>query len=214
MKRVVIIEDQTILREFTRALVENCPMLELVGETGDGLKGYEITRELKPDMLILDVILPGLNGISLMRRLHKEQPALHVLGFSSFQNKMLVKQMIEAGARGLVQKTESLEILETAINKVAEGQSYFSPKVAEIMREIMIHPDQSFSLDDLTNREVEILKLIAESFSNKEIAQKLSISVKTAETHRNRIIAKLNIHDAPGLTRFAIANGLVNIYGE
>ncbi|WP_309384802.1 response regulator transcription factor [Cerasicoccus frondis] len=214
MKRVVIIEDQTILREFTRALVENSPMLELVGETGDGIEGYNLVERLKPDLLILDVVLPGLNGVSVMKRLKKEQPDIYVLGFSSFHNKSLVRQMIEAGANGLVQKTESLEILETAIKKVAEGQTYFSPNIAEIMRELMLNPNRTSTLEDLTNREVEILKLIAESFSNKEIASKLCISIKTAETHRNRIISKLNIHDAPGLTRFAIANGLVSVFGD
>lgn len=212
MKRVFIIEDQTILREFTRSLVNHCPTLELVGETGDGLDGFNQVMKLKPDMLILDVVLPGLNGISVMKRLRKELPEIRVLGFSSFHNKSLVKQMIEAGACGLVQKTESLDILETAINKVALGQTYFSPEIAEIMRELMLNPERVSTIDDLTNREVEILKLIAESHSNKEIASLLNISVKTAETHRNRIISKLNIHDAPGLTRFAIANGLVSVY--
>lgn len=211
MKRVIVIEDQLILRDFIRTLVQGMPMMELVGETGDGLEGHKLIGELKPDMVILDIVLPGLNGVSVMRRLAKEQPNVRVLGFSSFQNKNLVRQMIEAGACGLVQKSESLEILESAINTVAQGQTFFSPNISSMMRDMMLNPDRALSIEDLTDRECEVLKLIAESYTNKEIAQKLGISVKTAETHRNRIIAKLNIHDAPGLTRFAIANGLVDV---
>lgn len=211
MKRVVVVEDQVILRDFIRTLVQGMSMLELVGETGDGLEGYNLIRELKPDMVILDILLPGLNGVSVMRRLSKETPNVRVLGFSSFQNRNLVRQMIEAGASGLVQKSESLDVLESAISLVSEGQTYFSPNISNMMRDMMLNPEQANSIEDLTDRECEVLKLIAESHTNKEIADKLNISVKTAETHRNRIIAKLNIHDAPGLTRFAIANGLVDV---
>ncbi len=211
MKKVVVIEDQVILREFIRTLIQGMPHLELIGETGDGLQGYEMITKLEPQLVILDILLPGLNGVSVMKRLNKDCPKVRVLGFSAFQNRNLVRQMIEAGASGLVQKSESLEILETAINLVAEGQTYFSPNISDMMRDMMVHPEMAHSIDDLTDRECEVLKLIAESHTNKEIGEKLGISVKTAETHRNRIIAKLNIHDAPGLTRFAIANGLVDV---
>lgn len=211
MKRVVIIEDQVILKDFIRTLVQSMPMLELVGETGDGLEGFKLCQQLKPDMIILDIVLPGLNGVSVMRRLNRDLPNVRVLGFSSFQNQNLVRQLIESGACGLVQKSESLQVLESAIKQVAEGQTYFSPNISTMMRDMMLHPERALSIDDLTDRECEVLKLIAESHTNKEIAEKLGISVKTAETHRNRIIAKLNIHDAPGLTRFAIANGLVDV---
>ncbi|GHC04179.1 response regulator [Cerasicoccus arenae] len=211
MKRIVVIEDQKILREFIKVMVQNFPMLELVGDTGDGLEGYNLIKEHKPDMIILDVVLPGLNGISMLKRLSKEMPDVLVLGFSSFSNRSQVRQMIEAGANGLVQKTESLQVLETAIKMVAEGQTYFSPNISIMMRDLMLNPSQVETADDLTFREREILQLIAESNSNKEIAEKLGISVKTAETHRNRIINKLNIHDAPGLTRYAIASGLVGV---
>jgi len=211
MKRVVVIEDQVILRDFIRTLVQSKPMLELIGETGDGLEGFDMCMKLKPDMIILDIILPGLNGVSVMKRLNRDLSDVKVLGFSSFQNQNIVRQMIESGACGLVQKSESLQILESAIEMVSAGQTYFSPNISSMMRDMMLNPDRAHSIDDLTDRECEVLKLIAESFTNKEIAKKLGISVKTAETHRNRIITKLNIHDAPGLTRFAIANGLVDV---
>ncbi|WP_269539132.1 response regulator [Cerasicoccus fimbriatus] len=210
MKRVVVVEDQVILREFIIRLVEASPMLELVGQTGDGLDGYALIAKLKPDMAILDIMLPGLNGVGIMKKIRQEMPEVRVLGFSAFPNRILVRQMLELGAGGLVQKSESLQTLETAIETVAQGQTYFSPHVSDILREMMLHPEQANHPDDLSTREREVLQLVAESYSNKQIAEKLGISVKTAETHRNRIISKLDIHDSAGLTRFAIANGLVD----
>lgn len=210
MKRVVVVEDQVILREFIIRLVEASPMLELVGQTGDGLEGYALIAKLKPDMAILDIMLPGLNGVGIMKKIRQEMPEVRVLGFSAFPNRILVRQMLELGAGGLVQKSESLQTLETAIETVAQGQTYFSPHVSDILREMMLHPEQANHPDDLSAREREVLQLVAESYSNKQIAEKLGISVKTAETHRNRIISKLDIHDSAGLTRFAIANGLVD----
>ncbi len=186
-------------------------MLELCGESGDGLEGYQLLQKLKPDMVVLDIMLPGLNGIGIMQKLAKEAPHLRVLGFSAFPNRNLIRQMLELGACGLVQKSESLTILETAINTVAQGQTFYSPRVSDTLRDMMLHPEQVDVASELSAREREVLQLIAESHSTKEIAERLGISIKTAETHRNRIIAKLDIHDTAGLTRFAIANGLVDL---
>ena len=133
-----------------------------------------------------------------------------MLGFSAFPNRRIVKDMIEAGADGLVQKSEGLDVLEKAIDMVANGQTFYSPNVAGMLKHIMLNPDQADSMSGLSGREKEILQLIAESNSNKEIADKLHISVKTAETHRNNIMRKLDIHDAVGLTRYAIENGLIS----
>ncbi len=158
-------------------------------------------------------MLPGLNGTEILKRLKKEKPNMRVLGFSAFPSKNIVKQMVESGADALVKKSESLEVLEKALDHVASGQTFYSPVVVEMLRDIMLHPDQVTSIDQLSSREREVLQLIAESNSNKEIAVKLDISVKTAETHRNNIMRKLDIHDAVGLTRYAIANGLITTEG-
>ncbi len=210
MKRVLVVEDQLLLRELITRLLEGMPTFELVGESGDGQEAYEMALKLKPDMLILDVLLPGLNGVGVLSRLKRDLPEVKVLAFSAFPNRRLVRDMVEAGANGMVQKSESLTILEAAIDQVAAGQTYFSPHISNMLRDMMLNPEQANALDELSPREREILQLIAESFSNKEIASQLGVSVKTVETHRNHIISKLDIHDPAGLTRYAIANGLIS----
>jgi len=210
MKKVLVVEDQIILQEFIVRLVEDIPGLELAGKTGDGREAYDLAMKTKPEVVVLDVMLPGLNGIGVLTKLKQSLPNVCVLGFSAFPNRRMVRQMLEAGANGLVQKSESLSVLETGIKTVAAGQTYYSPHVSDLLREMMLHPEQVNSAEELTSREREVIQLIAESNSNKEIATKLNISVKTAETHRNNIIAKLDLHDAAGLTRYAIANGLVD----
>lgn len=210
MKTVYVIEDQLVLKDFIIRLIKDFPTLKLIGSHVDGQEGCRECLQLKPDMVILDVMLPGLNGVDVLRRLKKNIPGVLVLGFSAFPSKQILKQMVEGGADGLVQKSESLEILEKAIEQVSSGQTFFSPNIVSMLRDIMLHPEEVSSLEELSTREREILQLIAESHSNKSIAEKLNISVKTAETHRNNIMKKLNIHDAVGLTRYAIAHGLIN----
>lgn len=210
MKTVYVIEDQLVLKDFIIRLIKDFPTLKLIGSHEDGQEGCRECLQLKPDMVILDVMLPGLNGVDVLRRLKKNIPGVLVLGFSAFPSKQILKQMVEGGADGLVQKSESLEILEKAIEQVSSGQTFFSPNIVSMLRDIMLHPEEVSSLEELSTREREILQLIAESHSNKSIAEKLNISVKTAETHRNNIMKKLNIHDAVGLTRYAIAHGLIN----
>lgn len=209
MKTVYVVEDQVVLRDFIVRLLKGFPSLEVIGESGDGQEALKQCYELQPQMIVLDVMLPGLNGAEVLRRLKRDLPGVSVLGFSAFPTKAILRSMVEAGADGLVRKSESLQVLERAINQVASGQTFFSPDVVELLRDMMLHPDQATSADELSSREKEILQLIAESHSNKEIAAKLGISVKTAETHRNNIMRKLDIHDAVGLTRYAIAHGLI-----
>lgn len=211
MKRILVVEDQIVLREFITRLIESIPFLELIGETGDGHEAYQMAAKQKPDMVILDVMLPGLNGVGVLRRLKQMDPDILVLAFSAFPSPHFVSQMMEAGANGLVQKSENLDVLEKAIEHVAGGKTYYSPNVSEMLRDMMLNPTKVNSIDKLSAREKEILQLVAESHSNKEIAERLHISIKTAETHRNNIITKLDIHDIAGLTRYAIANGLVSL---
>lgn len=215
MKKVLVIEDQTILCEMICNLLKTSyPAIELVGSTGDGQEAYNLCLKHKPDFLMLDMMLPNLHGIEILERLKKDKQSVRVLIFSALPAPDIIKKALELGVDGFIEKNVPLDVLKTAIENVISGQSYFSPKVVEIMRDLMINQDRNGALDSLTSREREIVKLVAESFSNKEIAEKLHISPKTAETHRANIMKKLSLHDAAGITRFAISHGLTEIFKQ
>jgi len=209
MKTVYVVEDQTILRDLICRLLESNPNITLVGSTGDGQEAVRFCEEKTPDVVVLDIMLPALNGVEILRRLKNRKPETRFLVFSAHPSRSLVRQSLEAGVDGFIEKNAGLEELEEAIGKVCAGQTYFGPHIVEIMREIMVHPDLNDAFEDLTAREREMLQLIAESYTSKEIAQKLDISVKTADTHRANLMRKLDVHDVAGLTRNAIAFGLV-----
>ncbi len=211
MKRVLIIEDQTAIREMVAEIVNSDPTMEVIAETGDGQAAYQMCIELKPDFVILDIMLPGLNGAEVLRRFSKHLRNIRVLVFSGYQNPHLVRELLQAGAHGFVEKAAPLAELKKGIDIVANGGSYFGPEVAQLLREAVVNPKTSSrpGLDILTAREREILQLIAESYSTKEVAQKLSISVKTAENHRTNLMKKLDLHDVAGLTRYAIQHGII-----
>ena len=213
MKKVVVIEDQTILRDLICQLVEGYPSMEVIARSGDGAEGYDLCVEHVPDLVILDIMLPNLNGAEVLRRLKTKNPRSNILIFSAAASNAIVNRLLKLGVTGYIEKDAGLEELEKAIALVADGRSYFSPRIVEIMRELMISGGEDDSLDSLTSREREIVQLIAESFSNKEIAAKLGMSVRTADTHRTNIMRKLNLHDVAALTRWAIANKLVNPVG-
>lgn len=211
MEKVLVVEDQQVMLEFILRLLDDMPFLELAGHASNGVDAVNMAQEIKPSMAILDIMLPGLNGVDLCRKLRGTFPNIKVLVFSAFQNRSLIRSMIDMGANGMVQKSESLKIFEQALEAVAAGQTFYSPAISDELRDMMLHPNSSDDLSGLSPREREVLQLIASSYSNKEIASALNITLKTAETHRANIISKLNIHDAAGLTRYAIANGLVDL---
>jgi DNA-binding NarL/FixJ family response regulator len=211
MKKVYIVEDQRAVRELLAELLKQMPFYQLVGESGDGLEASNQIIEKKPDVVILDAKLPGLNGPDVLRKVRKVLPATRFLVFSGYQNPVLVRDMIEAGAHGFVEKNVSIAELKNGLDSVASGGTYFGPAVATALREVVANPRTSSSADLLTEREREILKLVAEGFSTKEIAVKLDISVKTADNHRNNLMKKLQLHNAASLTRYAIQSGLVEV---
>jgi len=213
MKKVVVIEDQTILRDLICQLVEGYAAMEVVGQTGDGAEGYNLCLDLNPNLVILDIMLPNLNGSEVLRRLKSKNQKINILIFSAASSNSMVNRLLKCGVTGYIEKDAGLEELEKAIALVADGRSYFSPRVVEAMRELMVSGGQDDSLESLTSREREIVQLIAESYSNKEIAAKLGMSVRTADTHRTNIMKKLDLHDVAALTRWAIANKLVNPVG-
>lgn len=158
-------------------------------------------------------MLPNLNGSEVLRRLKAKNPRANILIFSAASSNSMVNRLLKSGVTGYIEKDAGLEELEKAIKLVADGRSYFSPRVVDAMRELMVSGGQEDSLESLTTREREIVQLIAESYSNKEIANKLGMSVRTADTHRTNIMKKLDLHDVAALTRWAIANKLVDPIG-
>jgi DNA-binding NarL/FixJ family response regulator len=212
MKTVAIIEDQTAIREMVMQAVIDPTLFQVIIESGDGLAGCEACLEQKPDFVILDVMLPNLNGTEILRRFRDKLPNTQVLIFSGYQNPDLVRELLQAGAHGFVEKSAPLSELRKGVEIVASGCSYFGPEVALLLREAMADPKSSESgINVLTKREREILKLIAESYSTREIATQLNISVKTAENHRTNLMRKLDLHNGASLTRYAINNGLLSI---
>jgi len=209
MKRLVIVEDQTAIREMLAEILRTDPKYQLVGETGNGQSAYAMCLERSPDVIVLDAKLPGLNGVDLLRRLSKQLRNLRVLVFSGHENPMLVRERLEAGARGFVEKTAGLIEFRKGLETVATGGTYFGPAVAGLLRNVVANPSASASSDFLTDREREILQLVAESYSTKEIAAKLSISVKTVDNHRTNLMRKLDLHDVASLTRYALEIGLI-----
>ncbi len=215
IKRVVIIKDQTAVREMIAEIISSQPDFKVVAESGDGQAAYNLCLDLKPDFVILDVMLPGLHGTEVLRRFAKSLKKTRVLVFSGYQNTSLIRELLQAGAHGFVEKSAPLSELKNGIQAVANGGSYFGPDVARLLREAVANPSsQNPALELLTTREREILQLIAESHSTKEVADKLNISVKTAENHRTNLMKKLDLHDVAGLTRFAIEQGLISTPGR
>jgi DNA-binding NarL/FixJ family response regulator len=209
MKRLVIIEDQTAIREMLAEILSLDTSFKIVGEAGDGQSALQLCLEVRPDVIILDAKLPGLNGVDLLRRLNKVLTNVRVLVFSGHENPVLVREMLEAGAHGFVEKTAGLFEFKKGLETVANGGTYFGPAVAALLRNVVANPSASASADFLTDREREILQLVAESYSTKEIASKLNISVKTVDNHRTNLMRKLNLHDVASLTRYALEIGLI-----
>tara|TARA_B100000989_G_C19512686_1_gene459948 strand:- start:95 stop:742 length:648 start_codon:yes stop_codon:yes gene_type:complete len=208
MKKVFIAEDQTILRDLICRVLDQYPQIQVIGTSGDGQDAYERCLDQKPDIIILDIMMPYLNGIEVLRRLKAKNSKIQILVFSEAGSRNVIKQAIEAGVDGFLEKDISLTELEKAIERIIAGETYFGPKITETMRKIMLNPEQDNSLNSLTSRERQVLQLIAEGHTSKEIAKILNISYKTADTHRANIMDKLDKHNVAELTRYAISSGL------
>ncbi|MBE2214140.1 MAG: response regulator transcription factor [Opitutaceae bacterium] len=210
MKRVVIVEDQTAIREMLAEVLRHDPNFEIVGQAGDGQVAYQMILDAKPDVLVLDARLPVLNGLELLRRVTKQLRNLRILVFSGHENPVLIREMLEAGAHGFVEKTAGLIELKKGLETVANGGTYFGPAVSGLLRNVVANPSVTTTTKDfLTPREREILQLVAESYSTKEIAQKLNISVKTVDNHRTNLMRKLDLHNVASITRYAMQIGLI-----
>jgi DNA-binding NarL/FixJ family response regulator len=214
VKRVVIVEDQTAIREMLAEILRTDASYKIVGETGDGQQAVSVCLELKPDVIVLDARLPGMSGVDVLRRISKPLKHTRVLVFSGYESPALVREMLEAGAHGFVEKTAGLVEFKKGLETVAGGGTYFGPTVASLLRNVVASTNAPGGVDLLTDREREILKLVAESHSTKEIASKLAISVKTVDNHRTNLMRKLNLHDVASLTRYALEIGLIDHRGQ
>jgi DNA-binding NarL/FixJ family response regulator len=211
--RILLADDHEILLGGLRAMIEREPGLEVAGEARDGLEAVEKAGELEPDLAIMDLSMPGLNGIEATRRITSNQPHVKVLCLSSHSDPVMVEGMLEAGASGYLLKDYAMDELLRAIEVVMAGETYLSPRVAGGVVQSLFRGPRSSSgsmLSQLTEREREVLQLISEGHSNKEIAERLHLSPKTVGTHREHIMQKLDIHSIAGLTKYAIQQGLTS----
>ncbi len=186
------------------------PAYKIVGESGDGQQACQLCLDLKPDLIVLDARLPGLSGADILRRISKRLKHTRVMVFSAYESPALVREMLEVGAHGLVGKTAGLGEFKKGLETIAHGGTYFGPGVAALLRSVVANNSPISGADSLTDREREILKLVAESHSTKEIAVKLGISSKTVDNHRTNLMRKLNLHDVASLTRYALEIGLID----
>lgn len=212
-KRVVIAEDHRLFRDGLKAMLSAHQTVEVIGEAADGLEAVRCVRQTTPDLLILDLSMPRLSGISVMKEIRGQFPEMKILTLTIHESDQYVLEAFEAGANGYCIKDASRRELLLAIDSVLEGKTYISPGIADDVMEGYLAGRQVLKekskWDTITQREREVLKLLAEGYMNKEIGDLLHISVKTAEKHRANIMGKLDLHNAAALTAYAIEQGLV-----
>jgi len=209
--RILIADDHTVVRAGLRALLESRPGWEVVAEASDGREAVEKATKLKPDVAVLDIGMPLLNGVEATRRIRSSTPATEILILTMHESDDLVQQVVSAGARGYILKDEADRVLIAAVDAARHHKPYFSTRIANThSAEVLTPPDGTkVSRQRLTPREREILQLLAEGKSNKEVANLLGISVNTAEAHRANIMLKLGLHSLAELVHYAIRNQII-----
>ncbi len=216
MKRitVLLVEDHTLVRQGLRLLIEKDGDVEIAGEAKTGREAVQMHDELQPNVIVMDIAMPLLNGLQATRQILKACPAAKVLILSAHSDPEYVEQVVKAGALGYLIKHTSGEVVAKAIRELHSGKTFFTHTIAKWLKEDYQKSNDGIGLQkrhqvELTPREAELLQLIAEGHANKQIASELGISIKTVEKHRQSLMEKLNIHDIAGLTRYAIANGII-----
>lgn len=212
--KVLVVDDHPVVRRGITVALSRVAGFEVVGEAGDGDEAIQAARDHSPDVVLLDIDLPGRNGLSVAEVLRNELPDIKVVILSMFTTEGYVMQALKSGVQGCLPKDSSMDEVARAVQSVSDGDVYFSEGVARMALGRMVRNGQSTpSPEDLTQREREVLVQIAEGLSNKEIASALNLGVRTVETHRDRLMRKLGIHSVAGLTKFAIRHGLSTLSG-
>jgi DNA-binding NarL/FixJ family response regulator len=210
--RIVLADDHQIFRDGFRVLLRKQKGIQLVGEAADGKSLLGQVQALNPDVVITDVRMPGLDGIAVTRQLQQERPDVPVIGLSTYDEEQVIVDMLEAGARGYLLKNASKEEIFDAIQTVHKGEVYFcsstSPRLAELIARSGYNPFRRKPTTELNEREKEIIRLICQEFSSKEIAQQLHNSVRTVESYRDRLLDKVGARNVAGLVVYAIKHGI------
>lgn len=212
--RILLADDHNVLREGLRALLEQDPELEVVAEAPDGRTACRLARELAPDVLVMDVGMPDMNGVEAARKIREELPSVKILCLSVHREPAIVHAMLEAGARGYILKTSAARELVQAVRVVAADETYLSPPIASMLvaRQVTGEADDpGGAYQNLTPREREVLQLIAEGAHTKRVAATLGIKPKTVLAHREKIMRKLGVDSVPGLVRYALQEGVAEL---
>ncbi|MGH8102586.1 MAG: response regulator [Chthoniobacterales bacterium] len=211
-QRILLVDDHQLVRAGIRALLEKTPSVEVIGEADDGRQAFELMRRYRPDIVLMDIAMPNLNGLEAVDRIKKESPETKVIILSMHANEEYVVRALRSDVAGYLIKDAAVDELEQAIRTVTHGETYLSQRISRrVIRDYLANTDRLRGpLEQLTSRQREVLQLIAEGKNTKEIADLLQVSVKTVEAHRLQLMQRLDIHDIPGLVRYAIRSGLIS----
>jgi DNA-binding NarL/FixJ family response regulator len=218
MFRILIADDHDVARGGIRALLENHPGWQVCGEAKDGRETVELVAKTKPNLILLDIGMPNLNGLEATRQILATAPEALILILTMHDTEQLVREVLRAGARGFLFKSDAGRDLITAVEALQQGRTFFTTRVSQLVLNGFLDRDQpggespERNLELLTSREREVIQLLAEGKTSKEVAVALSLSVKTAETHRTNLMHKLDLHSVADLTRYAVRNGIVQVF--
>jgi len=214
MIRILLADDHTVIRSGLRLLLERQPNLQVVGEAANGREAVDLAAQENPDVVVMDIGMPHLNGVEATRQIVARAPQTGVVVLSMHNDESYVLRSLKAGARAYLLKDSAESDLLAAVEAITEGKSFFSPRVRELLKEDYIHELARLGVEDsyelLTPREREVLQLAAEGRSNKDIASLLTLSLYTVETHRTHILQKLNLHSVADLILYAVRKGIIN----
>jgi DNA-binding NarL/FixJ family response regulator len=211
---ILLAEDHAVVRQGLSSLLKADGQFVMVGEARTGREAVEMAKTLRPDVILMDIAMPVLNGLEASRQILTANSAAKIIILSAHSDEEYIERTTAVGVAGFLEKQTSAEILTKAIREVAKGLTFFSPSIAKRMKDNLSKPRDRDGLlkangSRLTTREAEVLQLVAEGSANKQVAAELGISIKTVEKHRQHLMDKLNIHDTAGLTRYAIATGVI-----
>lgn len=210
--QVVLVDDHVLIRAGLKALLHSVPNIQVVGEASDGHEAVQVVETIQPDVVIMDIAMANLNGLEAANRITRRWPKIKVLILSMHANEEYVGRALDAGATGYLLKGAEPAELELALKAVVRGETFLSPSISkQLVQDYLSHRKEKVgSVIELTARQREVLQLIAEGCSTKDIANRLGLSIKTVETHRTELMRRLDIHDVAGLVRYAIRRGLVS----